>query len=667
MSSSNISLFHPIISDDVGPAIQSVLGSGTITQGERVSKFEHQLAEFLQTPHIVTVNSATSGLTIALRMLDLSPDDEILCTPFTCVATNMAVMSTCAQIRWVDVDPKTCHMDWNDLRSQINERTRAILFVHWGGTPHDLDRLDVIRREAQLQLSRELVIIEDCAHAFGATYKQKPIGSHGNICVFSFQAIKHLTTGDGGCIVLPNKDLADRARRLRWYGIDRENRVPLDDTRMEADIPEWGYKFHMNDIAASMGLANLPEIPQQITMRRYLASYYDEELTKIPGVTCIYCPPEAQSAYWIYTIAIVHKAEFITFMYERGIQVSQVHRRNDSHSCFSEFQRNLPGMDQVEETIVCLPIGPWVTPEDAQYIVCSVQEWCNKFMQVRPLHMRDYDQYFGLMTQMTGRMYSYDKYEWAKLYNKIFEQGSIIYVMQHGEDLIATVKLLIEIKFGDSVGHIEDVVVDEPWRRRGIGSKVMQFVIDQARAQGCYKIVLMTKPHNASFYESLGFKQEQGGFVIRFTDEDPEPNHSYLNSSNEYDVSSTSSSMNIHPPHSNVTSSPYQSNVCHNNNNNNNNKNTRSGGLLNHQQPRSFSVHSTPPPPPPPVTQHRSSMTSNRSSSRSRSVTRPSSVVQQSNLTKQSPFARLLSGTGNTGNKPWGKRGDDTTGSGDKH
>ena len=215
-------------------------------------------------------------------------------------------------------------------------------------------------------------IIEDCAHAFGSEYKSKKIGTHGNICTFSFQAIKHLTSGDGGCIVLDQHDLEKRLKLLRWFGINRdENRK---DFRCEENIEEFGFKMHMNDINAAIGVGNLNQVTEYVIPKHIEnASYYDFELKNIKGVTLLERKNDRVSSSWLYTMKVENQAGFMKKMNEEGISVSRVHERNDIHSCVSKFRENLPNLDKVVREMICIPVGWWVSKEQREYIVEKIK------------------------------------------------------------------------------------------------------------------------------------------------------------------------------------------------------------------------------------------------------------------------------------------------------
>lgn len=390
-----IPLFKVFMANETSEEVSKVLMSGFIGQGPKVEDFESLLKGYFNNSNVVTTNAATSAEHIALHMLKrpeknvkgyhgvafvenqwdgIGPEDEVLTTPLTCTATNWPILANGMKLKWVDVDPNTCNMDLDDLERKISPTTKVIMVVHWGGYPVDLDRLKEIQEKAYQLYGFKPVVIEDCAHAFGSTYKGTKIGSHGNICTFSFQAIKHLTTGDGGCAIFPYENQAKRAKLLRWYGINREDN--RKDFRCESDISEYGFKFHMNDINATIGINNLTGVKTNINTTIDNANFYNQELADVSGVTLLENKSDRQSSYWIYTMKVERQQDFMDKMKECNIMVSRVHERNDIHSCMSEFKTDLPNLDKLVKEMICIPVGWWVTPEDRQYIVdCIKSGW----------------------------------------------------------------------------------------------------------------------------------------------------------------------------------------------------------------------------------------------------------------------------------------------------
>jgi dTDP-4-amino-4,6-dideoxygalactose transaminase len=383
-----IPLFKVFMSVDVLAPVNKVLMSGFIGQGPRVEEFEGKLKIYFAHEYVITTNAATSAEHIALRMLRTPPNspsdgnewqgiedgDEVLTTALTCTATNWPILANGYKIKWVDVDKNTCNMDLKDLENKITRKTKAIVVVHWGGYPNDLDELKNIQDRTQKKYGFKPLIIEDCAHSVGSSYKGKKLGSHGNMCFFSFQAIKHFTTGDGGALIVPEKKYYDRAKLLRWYGIDREHNSK--DFRCESDIPEWGYKFHMNDINATIGIHNLPHLEKVLASHRANAAYYNQQLLGVKGVTLMEHKTDRESSYWLYTLKVERRDDFMQYMKQCNIMVSRVHERNDIHSCVKEYRTELPNLDSLVNEMICIPNGWWVTEEQRVYIAdCIKKGW----------------------------------------------------------------------------------------------------------------------------------------------------------------------------------------------------------------------------------------------------------------------------------------------------
>lgn len=390
-----VDLFKVFMAPDAGEKVAKVLNSGYIGEGPKVKEFEAELKRLLQNDYVITTNTGTSAEHLILHILK-SPDifrdmqdegfgisssvkwdgfteeDVVLATPLTCTATNWPILANNMKLQWVDVNPNTMNMDLDDLARKINRNTKIIFLVHWGGYPVDMDKVKKIQLKAYQTYGFKPLVIQDCAHALGSTYKGQPLSNLGDICTYSFQAIKHLTCGDGGALTVPYKELYDRAKLLRWYGIDRESN--RKDFRCETDVKEFGFKFHMNDISATIGLANLPHLQNILKTHRANAAFYNEELKKHPMITLLENSPDRESSYWIYTIKVQERDAFMAHMKKHDIQVSRVHERNDKHTCVSKYKAILPNLDKVVNQMICLPVGWWVTPEQRQYVVETINK-----------------------------------------------------------------------------------------------------------------------------------------------------------------------------------------------------------------------------------------------------------------------------------------------------
>lgn len=394
-----LSCFKVFMAQELDQELLATIHSGFITQGPKVEEYESLLRAYFDHEHVLSLNSATAALTLAMRML-LEPNEsltwpgfdketDVVLTPvLTCFATTSSILINHCKLRWVDVDLDTGNICLRDLESKISARTKVIYLVHWGGTPVDLDALDAIRERCFQRFGFRPMVVEDCAHAFGAEYRGKDFGvekigkcREGHLCAFSTQAIKHLTTGDGGILTVPTSAYLERAILLRWFGIDRNKRnYKGKDFRLENDIEEVGYKFHMNDINAQIGIVNLRHMPRLLERHRENAAFFDANLRGPdfePEIVIL--KTGSLSAFWLYTIRVTEqKLHFIEFMKEKKIMTTQVHNRNDINTCTREFQEPLPQMDVMEQQMICIPVGWWITNSDRAYIVAAIGEFVQK-------------------------------------------------------------------------------------------------------------------------------------------------------------------------------------------------------------------------------------------------------------------------------------------------
>jgi dTDP-4-amino-4,6-dideoxygalactose transaminase/GNAT superfamily N-acetyltransferase len=496
--------------------IESVLQSGYISQGPIVELFESELKKLVSNSYCLTVNSATSGLTLAIRLAG-ADCSEVVSTPLTCFATTAAILANHCTILWTDVD-KSCGMCLNSLRKTLTPNTRAIVIVHWGGVSVDLDELYEIRDTAEKMYGHPIYVIHDCAHAFLSEYDGRVIGTgqHNTIAVYSFQAIKHLTTGDGGMIVMP-EELYPRAKRLRWFGIDRDGMT----SRLENDITEYGYKFHMNDINAKIGLDNMEGLLHRREYSRRIADIYRSKID-CPAQTIA---PKCKPNYWLYTLFMPNREEYITMMAKHGIQVSPVHKRNDINSCVNPYKKHLPQLEEIAPLIVSIPVGWWVTSQDAHKIVELTNQYYNS------LNGKIYQ---PIRSKVVCRAAEYDDAKQAiELYNQerpipieVTEEEFVhyldvntsnnptfLFVVEQDDKLIGMGKLIVEQKLGYKMGRIEDIYIHNQHRRKGHGSLLVKSLVTHAKTFNVSRIVLGTT--TPVFYTSLGF-QDAGVHMINY-------------------------------------------------------------------------------------------------------------------------------------------------------
>ena len=364
--SDNIVMFYPHVPKSAKSAVMEVLDTRLIGQGPKVKLFEEGFSKkFASKFPAIAVGSGTDALHLSYILAGLKPGDEVIAPVFTCTATNIPFLYMGVKILFSDINPNTMNLDVNHVQQLMNKNVKAIVCVHYGGLPCDMDELQAIADEWNIP------VIEDAAHAVGAKYKGMSIGSISDFTMFSFQAIKHITTGDGGMLIVKNKELIDKAERVRWFGIDRKAKQA---GIWENDITEIGYKYQMTDIAASMGIASLQEFDEVSSLRKKLFRVYCEELTGFDRVKIVGNDfDDREHAAWLFTVIVEDRYSLQEKLRENKIESNQVHFRNDRYSIFNDFTngKEFPNMDQIEDKYLVLPLHTMMNENDVRR-VCSV-------------------------------------------------------------------------------------------------------------------------------------------------------------------------------------------------------------------------------------------------------------------------------------------------------
>lgn len=355
-----IPLFKVGMSDYAADKVTAVLSSGFIGQGPVVEKFEDELWRVLHTKtRPVTVNSCTAAIDLALDIIGINPGDEVIATPQTCFASNVGAIHRHARIRWADIDPLTGLIDPVSVEKLVNKKTKAILAVNWAGKLCDYKTLKTFG----------VPVIEDAAH----TWDSFGIGNieRGDYICYSFQAIKFLTSGDGGILVCP-RDKENEARALRWYGLDRTKN---ESFRCTQDITKVGFKYHMNDINASIGLANIGKADFSVSCSRRNSRDY---INKVHNPLLTLPDWDETCSYWLFSMHVKEglKDHFTKYLTEHGIMSSPVHFRNDLYSSLSQFQEDsLPGVTSFTNTQICIPNGWWLTLFEQEHIIKVLNDY----------------------------------------------------------------------------------------------------------------------------------------------------------------------------------------------------------------------------------------------------------------------------------------------------
>ena len=343
--------------DILMPKIEEVLYSGYIAQGDVVDAFERKFEDFIGGGYTLSLNSGTAALHIALILAGVKEGDEVITTAMTAEPTNVAIKMVGANVRWADIDYETGNISPNSIENSINAKTKDIIVVDYAGTPVDVKSIQ------EISLKFNIPVIEDAAHALGTTYAGKKTGNHFPFTVFSFQAIKHLTTIDGGALQIQDKELYEKGKLIRWFGLDKKL------SRLDNDIQIQGYKYHMNNVNATIGLVQLETIEELLSQYRTIGKYLDVHLKGLPGLETVVHYPNSESSYWLYTLKVDRRDDFIKMMTDNGIMASEIHKRNDLHTYLNDYPSEMPNLDKFYSRLVHIPCGWWVNFEDCDKMI----------------------------------------------------------------------------------------------------------------------------------------------------------------------------------------------------------------------------------------------------------------------------------------------------------
>lgn len=366
-----IPIFRPSYDEAELRAVEEVFKSGWIGLGPKTAEFEGRFAEYIGVPHAVAVNSATAALHLALKVLDVT-GGEVITTPMTFVSTNHAVLYNDAIPVFADIEPDTLNIDVESIRQNVTDRTRAIIVVHYGGHACDMDSILALAR------ARGIPVVEDVAHGCGGTYKGRKLGSLGTIGCFSFHAVKNLATGDGGMITLRDAGLDRRLRRLRWCGIDKDtwDRSEVDQKySWYYTVQELGFKCHMNDITAAIGLVQLEKLDRANARRREIVRYYNDRFADLDWLETPVEKPYARSAHHNFVVKFDRRDELIAYLREQRISAGVHYLPNHLYSIYRDFRADVQVAEQVWRRLVTLPLYPTMTDWDVERVVRAVRNF----------------------------------------------------------------------------------------------------------------------------------------------------------------------------------------------------------------------------------------------------------------------------------------------------
>ncbi len=378
-----IPLFKPNMSNEEVAAVKKVLFSGWLGLGPKTQEFEEKFADYIGVKYAIGLNSGTAALHLALKVLNLKPGDEVITTALTFVSTNHAILYNGAKPVFADICEDTMCLDIEDVKKRLTKRTKAILPVHYGGHPADLDEIMEIVKE------KKIFLVEDAAHACGARYKGRFIGPFGDLTCFSFHAVKNLSVGEGGMITTNNKKFAERLRKLRWMGI---NKTTWDRSKnkkaynWEYRVDEVGFKEHLDDIHSAIGLVQLKKLGRLNRRRQEIVSFYNKALDKVKWINTPVDRPYVKSSHHLYVIKVPSqlRGRLIDYLAKKGISAGVHYFPNHLYKVYKPYRVYLPVTEDVYRRIITLPLYPDLRSSQLETIINAIYDFDRKLAKLTP-------------------------------------------------------------------------------------------------------------------------------------------------------------------------------------------------------------------------------------------------------------------------------------------
>lgn len=359
-------------------AVIEVLRSDYITTGPKVTEFEKVVAEYVEANYAVAVSNGTAALHIACLAAGIGEGDEVITTPITFAASSNCVLYCGAKPVFADIEKDTYNIDPEDIKRKITSKTKAIIVVHYTGQPCNMEAIHKIAKQ------HNLFVIEDAAHALGATYQGKKIGGLSDFTTFSFHPVKHITTGEGGMVTTNNPAFYEKLLLYRSHGITRNPELLLENQGdWYYEQLELGYNYRISDIQCAMGITQMKKLDSFIQKRREIAEEYNKAFSGLAGIVLPKQKKDTQSSWHLYMIQFLSKDRKDVFdqLRKKGIGVNvhyipvyhhpyyQNHGYQDVYcQCAEEFYQN----------IITLPIYPELKKEEQAYVIACVKEILEK-------------------------------------------------------------------------------------------------------------------------------------------------------------------------------------------------------------------------------------------------------------------------------------------------
>lgn len=350
--------------DAIIPAMQE----GRLASGPHVQELEAALGRYLGVENVVTTSDMTHALAIALKLANVGPGDEVLTLAFNCLSSNSAISAVGARAVWVDIDEKTAQMTVANCAKALTAKTKALIAYHVSGYPSPARDLKKFCE------AHQIIFIEDANNALGAFSQADLVGIIGDYGVFSFYANRQLNGIEGGALVCPSATQAQRAKRIRRFGIDTPSFRDGDgEINRESDIQEFGFSAALNNINAGLACAGLKTLEQRLALNRRNASLLKERLNLLDGVEVVSWGLEDRPVFWTFLVLLRQRDEVMRLLKKAGIQCSKLHQTNHIYSVFEPCIRSLPNTDQFADQVLALPCGWWLDESDIARI-CKALE-----------------------------------------------------------------------------------------------------------------------------------------------------------------------------------------------------------------------------------------------------------------------------------------------------
>ena len=372
MSLPTIDLLRPVHLPEMEDAALEVLRSGQIASGPKVAALEQAFATLAGREHIVSTHDLTSAVLLALYLSGIRAGDEVATVAFSCLQSNSPIARLGARPVWIDIDPATMSMSLENLAAKLTPSVKAVMVYHIAGYPSDSVRI------AALCHDRGIPLIEDCNNAIGATLEGRPVGVLGDYAVYSLYPNRQINGIDGGILATPDASIAERASRLRRFGIDAASfRDSRGEINPNSDVPEIGWSSALNNLNAAVALSQLNTLSDRTKRSSNLAAHLASMLGSSRRLRLVRAVSGATPAFWVFLVLCEDRDGLLEYLKVHGIKGSILHQRNDWYSGFGATRADLPGTKLAMTHLLALPCGYWLTEAQINELIRRVTEFDN--------------------------------------------------------------------------------------------------------------------------------------------------------------------------------------------------------------------------------------------------------------------------------------------------